>query len=158
MAEQCAHHNDTIQKVGEFAARLNNLEKQIDNLAASSSTSSHLEVRNQTEIEHLKDEFAELKGFYDLNHDLIENCQTVACDLANKFEVLDKKVQDVTKLYDAKVNVTDFSTYKANMEKDFGIIKERLAEKATKDSMESWKWVIVAIGCGIIGAAAKSLF
>jgi len=157
MAE-CVHHNDTIQKVGEFAARLSNLEKQADGLAVRFNTYSQEVTVNTTEIEHLKSEFDDLKNEYELNKDLIDQCQTVTGSLASQFESLAQTVKSVTNLYDSKVNVTDFNTYKENVESNFGIIKERLAEKATKDSMESWKWVIVALGCGIVGAAIKSLF
>lgn len=157
MAE-CTHHNEVTQKVGEFTARLSNLEKQAEGLAARFNTYSQEVTVNTTEIEHLKEEFSDLKEEYELNKDLIDQCQTVAGSLANQFEALAKTVKDITTLYESKVNVSDFNTFKANTEKDFGIIKERLAEKATKDSMESWKWVIVALGCGIIGAAIKSLF
>lgn len=157
MAE-CVHHNDTMQKVGEFAARLKNLETQAESLAARFNNTSESEIRNTTEIDHLKEEFSDLKDEYELNKDLIDQCQTVTGSLASQFEALGETVKKVTNLYDSKVNVSDFNNFRSNIEKDFGIIKERLAEKATKDSMESWKWVIVALGCGILGAAAKSLF
>jgi archaellum component FlaC len=159
MAEQqCAHHNDTIQKVGEFAARLNNLEKQVDSLVSRLTSSTQSDTRNEIEIEHLKESFEELKEFYELNRDLIEQCQTVTGDLASKFESLAKTVKDVTTLYDSKVNVTDFNNYKETIAKDLSIIKDDVNSRASRESVGYAIALLVAIFMLLLGAAVKALF